>query len=65
MGKHTDTLTARDRCDSAGCGAQAYVRATFNTGPLTFCAHHAREHRVVMLRTVRALHDETFRLSAP
>ena len=33
-------LTAQDRCDK--CSARAMVRATFNTGELLFCGHHAR-----------------------
>ena len=34
-------LTVADRCDS--CGAQAFVRAVFVAGDLTFCGHHGRE----------------------
>lgn len=34
-------LTAHDRCDR--CSARAMVRATFLTGELYFCGHHARE----------------------
>jgi hypothetical protein len=34
-------LTVRDRCDK--CPAQAMVRASFKTGDLFFCGHHARE----------------------
>jgi hypothetical protein len=34
-------LTAKDRCDS--CSAAAKVVATFITGELMFCGHHARE----------------------
>lgn len=33
-------LTANDRCDSAECSAQAYVKATGVTGELLFCNHH-------------------------
>ena len=53
-------LTAFDRCDS--CGAQAYVRATLESGELTFCAHHAAAYRETLLPTVRYWHDETARL---
>lgn len=35
-------LTALDRCD-AGCGAQAYIKATGITGELYFCGHHYEE----------------------
>lgn len=34
-------LTALDRCDK--CGAAAKVVATFLSGELMFCGHHARE----------------------
>jgi hypothetical protein len=34
-------LTVHDRCDSAGCCAQAYVRAQLPSGlQLVFCGHH-------------------------
>lgn len=33
-------LTTADRCDSADCGAQAYIKVIGVTGELTFCAHH-------------------------
>ena len=33
-------LTASDRCDTGGCGAQAFVRAIGVSGDLLFCAHH-------------------------
>lgn len=33
-------LNATDRCDSANCGAQAYVQVTGVTGDLFFCSHH-------------------------
>jgi hypothetical protein len=34
-------LTPLDRCDR--CGAQAKVRASFLSGDLYFCVHHARQ----------------------
>lgn len=37
----SDPLTIQDRCDR--CSAQARVRATFSSGELLFCGHHARE----------------------
>lgn len=40
----TDTrkpISISDRCDQ--CGARALVRATFASGELHFCGHHARE----------------------
>jgi hypothetical protein len=36
-------LSIADRCDR--CGAQAFVRAIFVAGELTFCGHHGRELR--------------------
>lgn len=39
-GKKEWVLTAADRCDSASCGAQAYVQVIGVTGDLMFCAHH-------------------------
>ena len=33
-------ITAKDRCDSKDCGAQAYVKATGVSGELYFCGHH-------------------------
>ena len=33
-------MTALDRCDSAGCGAQAYIMARGISGELYFCSHH-------------------------
>lgn len=33
-------LTALDRCDSAECGAQAYVLVRGISGELLFCSHH-------------------------
>lgn len=36
----TINLTAMDRCDSANCGAQAYVVAVGVSGELMFCSHH-------------------------
>lgn len=34
-------LSVEDRCDK--CQARAMVRATFLTGELYFCGHHAKE----------------------
>ena len=33
-------LTANDRCDAGGCGAQAYIKSTGVSGELLFCVHH-------------------------
>jgi len=56
----THELTSFDRCDS--CGAQAYVRATLESGELYFCAHHAARFREKLMPTVVEWHDETARL---
>lgn len=54
------TLSALDRCDS--CGAQAYIRATLNSGDLLFCAHHGNEFKAKLLPTALNWHDESARL---
>ena len=42
----TPHLTAHDRCDVGGCGAQAYVKALMTaTTFLLFCGHHWAENR--------------------
>ena len=56
-------LTATDRCDR--CGAQAYVRATMESGlDLLLCAHHFRENEVRLREVAVAIHDESERLAA-
>ncbi|MFT4186470.1 MAG: hypothetical protein QM613_04485 [Micrococcaceae bacterium] len=51
-------LTANDRCDQ--CGAQAYVRATLNSGSsLLFCAHHAKQHEAQLKPIAASWQDET------
>ena len=56
-------LNAVDRCDR--CGAQAYVRATLlNGGELLFCAHHAKEYAEKLKPVVKAIQDETSKLTA-
>ncbi|SDR67678.1 hypothetical protein SAMN04489719_0313 [Agrococcus carbonis] len=54
-------LSALDRCDS--CGAQAYVRATMESGTLLFCAHHAAKHRDALQPLATVWHDETAKLA--
>ena len=54
-------LTATDRCDR--CGAQAYVRATMESGfDLLLCGHHFRENEARLREIAKAIHDETERL---
>ncbi|WP_034285746.1 DUF7455 domain-containing protein [Schaalia suimastitidis] len=55
-------LTAADRCDV--CGSRAWVRATLASGPLHFCAHHARGHVEALRRTAIEIVDERHLLIA-
>ena len=55
-------LTATDRCDR--CGAQAYVRATMESGfDLLLCGHHFHENESRLREIAKAIHDETERLA--
>jgi len=55
-------LTAADRCDR--CGAQAYVRATLDSGlDLLFCAHHFHENELRLRAVAVHIHDESDRLA--
>lgn len=55
-------LTAHDRCDR--CGAQAYVRATMDSGfELLFCAHHWHENEQRLRQVASDIYDETQRLA--
>jgi hypothetical protein len=59
----TGALTAADRCDR--CGAQAYVRATLESGfDLLFCAHHFHENAARLREVAVRIHDESDRLAA-
>jgi len=54
-------LSATDRCDR--CGAQAYVRATMESGfDLLLCAHHFRENESRLREIAVDIHDESTRL---
>lgn len=55
-------LTIADRCDS--CGAQAFVRAVFVTGELTFCGHHGRALRAQLDRDALLVEDATELINA-
>lgn len=56
-----EPLTATDRCDR--CGAQAYVRATMESGfDLLLCAHHFRENEARLRKIATDIQDETTRL---
>jgi hypothetical protein len=50
-------LALTDRCDR--CGAQAFVRALFSTGELTFCGHHGRVFLPGLERTALYVCDGT------
>ncbi len=63
MMTETPVLTAMDRCDA--CGAQAYVRAELASGPLYFCAHHARKHADALAAAALSVLDESSRLHEP
>lgn len=56
-------LTAADRCDR--CGAQAYVRATMESGfDLLLCAHHFHENESRLREVAVLIHDESDRLGS-
>lgn len=56
-------LTIADRCDR--CGAQAYVRATMESGfDLVLCAHHFHENESRLREVAVAIQDESDRLAA-
>ena len=55
-------LTVADRCDR--CGAQAYVRATMDSGfDLLLCAHHWHENESRLRQIAAAIQDESGRLA--
>ena len=55
-------LTAADRCDR--CGAQAYVRATMESGfDLLLCAHHFHENESRLREIAVTIQDESDRLA--
>ena len=51
------SLTIADRCDR--CGAQAFIRAVFTVGELTFCGHHGRELLLPLQRDAVHVEDAT------
>ena len=55
--ERTTPLTLSDRCDS--CGAQAFFRAIFVAGELTFCGHHGRELLLPLQRDALLVEDGT------
>ena len=55
------TLTAHDRCDL--CSAQAYVRASFESGDLLFCNHHYKSAQAKIDATAVKVLNESWALS--
>ncbi len=55
-------LTLSDRCDR--CGAQAFFRAVFVSGELTFCGHHGRELLLTLQREALLVEDGTDLINA-
>lgn len=51
------SLGIADRCDC--CGAQAFVRAVFVSGELTFCGHHGRALQAALERDAILFEDAT------
>ncbi|MCW2501161.1 MAG: hypothetical protein JWN87_2837 [Frankiales bacterium] len=58
----TPELTITDRCDR--CGAQAFIRAVFLAGELTFCGHHGRELLGSLRRQAVLIEDGTELINA-
>jgi hypothetical protein len=58
----TPTLTLDDRCDL--CGAQAFIRAVFIAGDLTFCGHHGRKLLLPLQRDALLVEDVTQLINA-
>ncbi|MCW2599333.1 MAG: hypothetical protein JWM02_1162 [Frankiales bacterium] len=55
-------MTLADRCDR--CGAQAFIRAVFTSGELTFCGHHGRELLAPLTRAAIVIEDATDLINA-
>ena len=60
--EHTAPLTLSDRCDR--CGAQAFYRAIFVAGELTFCGHHGRELLMPLQGAALIVEDATGLINA-
>jgi hypothetical protein len=55
--RQVSPMTLTDRCDT--CGAQAFVRAVFVSGELTFCGHHGRALLVSLQSAALLVEDGT------
>lgn len=51
---------AADRCDAKGCGAQAFVYATYASGSLAYCGHHGTEYLPRLYETAVTVIDQRF-----
>jgi len=60
--QESDTLTSHDRCDTAGCGSQAYVRAILSSGDLLFCSHHYNKVEPTIKAFTQEVLDERWKL---
>lgn len=56
-------LTSHDRCDLAGCNAQAYFMTLFTDGNLSWCYHHFREREDALRETSYHVIDQSDTLS--
>ena len=59
-----EPLTAFDRCDSAACSAQAYLRVRLTGGhELVFCGHHGHALSPVLAAQGAVIRDDSHLLS--
>lgn len=56
-------LTHANRCDT--CGAQAFIRALFVNGELTFCGHHGRLMSIPLQQQAIFVEDGTDLINTP
>lgn len=56
-------LTKSDRCDTGGCQAQAFYRATLLTGALDFCRHHYLKNEEVLAPYLVSLIDQAHEIN--
>lgn len=56
-------LTASDRCDRCGAGAQVLITLRVG-GQLSFCRHHARQHQSALQDQAALIDDQSERILA-
>lgn len=56
-------LTSHDRCDLAGCNAQAYFLTLFMDGDLSWCLHHFKERESTLREISYHIIDQSDDLS--